>query len=242
MNPITATYTIVNLSSVVEILSITLSVIALTITIIGFFASLKFYRDGVQLQDNANKALVVLGEKTQHIQSQVGDMFSKTLDAAIGQRNQISENFDHINKQLEKSAKEIVDNAIKQVGVAGDKEKERLSEIVNKHMEPLRKKINATRESAQEIAMKFNISDFENNVLNTILSSKGNILKESELCQIFPMTENELAKNIRRLLHYGFISPAFNKKGELQYSVTNEGFEYNREHEKLCRTQYISFK
>jgi DNA anti-recombination protein RmuC len=153
MNPLTTPYTIVNLSSVVEILSITLSVIALTITIIGFFASLKFYRDGVQLQDNANKALVVLGEKTQHIQSQVGDMFSKTLDAAIGQRNQISESFDHINKQLEKSAKEIVDNAIKQVGIAGDNERVRLSEIVNKHMEPLRKKINATRESAEELTI-----------------------------------------------------------------------------------------
>src|SRR5882672_12676261 len=69
---------------VMEGLAITLSVVSLIITVVGFFASLKFYRDGVELQRAANEALTKLEEKIGFIQTQVGGMFDKTLEAAIG--------------------------------------------------------------------------------------------------------------------------------------------------------------
>lgn len=74
--------------SAIDIITIVLSLVALAITIIGFFASLKFYRDGSQMQSQAHDALSKIEEKTSTIQSQVGGMFDKTLNAALGITNQ----------------------------------------------------------------------------------------------------------------------------------------------------------
>ena len=79
--------------SLIDALAMVLAIVSLVITIVGFFASLKFYRDGVALQKSANDALTKLEEKTQFIQTQVGGMFDKTLDAAIGKREVLSANF-----------------------------------------------------------------------------------------------------------------------------------------------------
>jgi len=49
MDSTKAVHTIINLTTVIDILSITLAVVALLVTIIGFFASLKFYMEGVKL-------------------------------------------------------------------------------------------------------------------------------------------------------------------------------------------------
>ena len=74
-----------------EVLTIILSLVALIVTIIGFFASLKFYRDGVQMQNAATSALSRIEEKAAVIQTQVGGMFQQTLNAALGQPAKISE-------------------------------------------------------------------------------------------------------------------------------------------------------
>ena len=67
-----------------ETIAIVLSLVALIVTVIGFFASLKFYRDGVQMQTHAEKVLSKIEERANAIQSQVGGIFDKTLDAALG--------------------------------------------------------------------------------------------------------------------------------------------------------------
>lgn len=152
MEPTKAVYTIINLTTVIDVLSIILAILALIITIIGFFASLKFYREGVKLQDNANKALIQLVEKTQYIESQVGGMFNKTLDAAIGKQNQMSEEFERIHEQLDKTTKEIIDNAVIQIGTAGEKEREGIKKLVQEHMQPLREKIDTTMATAATMA------------------------------------------------------------------------------------------
>lgn len=68
----------------VEILAIVVSLVALVVTVIGFFASLKFYRDGVSMNTQANRTLAQIEEKAVSIQTQVGGIFDKTLDAALG--------------------------------------------------------------------------------------------------------------------------------------------------------------
>lgn len=75
--------------SPIDIITIVLSLVALAITIIGFFASLKFYRDGSEMQSQARDALSKIEEKTSTIQTQVGGMFDKTLNAALGISNQL---------------------------------------------------------------------------------------------------------------------------------------------------------
>jgi hypothetical protein len=137
--------------TVIEALSIILAIVSLIITVIGFFASLKFYRDGVQLQKLANDALIKLEEKTQTIQSQVGGMFERTLEAAIGGRNELSKNFEELNEQLEKAQARIIEESVKQVGAAGEKERTRLGKIVDSQLNVIRAKIETTRESAREV-------------------------------------------------------------------------------------------
>ena len=113
----------ISLSNLVNVIAIILSIVALFITIIGFFASLKFYRDGVKLQGVANDAMTMIKEKTEAIQSQVGGMFDKTLDAALNRSNQMSESFEEINAQMEQTSSSIVDAALKEIGTASKKEK-----------------------------------------------------------------------------------------------------------------------
>ena len=115
----TAAITTINLSQLVDILAIILSVVALIVTGFGFFASLWFYRDGVNLQKDANKALAKIEVMSSSIQSQVYGMFEKTLDAAIANKQQISTDFDAINKQLEKAKTEIVKQAQSEIGTMG---------------------------------------------------------------------------------------------------------------------------
>lgn len=136
-------------TSAIEVLAIILSVVSLIITTVGFFASLKFYRDGVQLQQLANDALTKLEEKTQFIQAQVGGMFQKTLDAAIA-KNELSVNLEDVNDQLEIAKKQIVDDALKQIDAAGENERKRLMEIVNTRIEPIKEKVETTKESAED--------------------------------------------------------------------------------------------
>lgn len=74
----------VNLDLIINLAAIILSVTAILLTIIGFFASLRFYRDGVELQSRVRELLSRVDEKVASVQSQVGGMFERTLDAVIG--------------------------------------------------------------------------------------------------------------------------------------------------------------
>lgn len=70
--------------SAIESIAIVLSLVALIVTIIGFFASLQFYRHGMELQGRADQVLAKIEERASAIQTQVGGVFDKTLDAALG--------------------------------------------------------------------------------------------------------------------------------------------------------------
>src|SRR5258705_12461948 len=125
----------------IDILAIILSIVSLVLAIVGFFASLKFYRDGVNLQQSANNALTKLEEKTQFIQAQVGGMFQQTLDAAIGKRELLSANFANLKIELEETKAKIVEESMAEIGAAGEQERQRISAVVDRQMEGLRQKV-----------------------------------------------------------------------------------------------------
>ncbi|MDQ1591705.1 MAG: hypothetical protein QOG71_2332 [Pyrinomonadaceae bacterium] len=132
----------------IDILAIILSIVSLVITVVGFFASLKFYRDGVELQNKANDALTKLSEKTDFIQTQVGGMFDKTLDAAIGKRMIVSENFEELSAQIEQTKNKLIEETVGQIGAAGEAERKRLSEIVDSQINLIQEKVDNARDSA----------------------------------------------------------------------------------------------
>lgn len=77
------TMQVVDLSLVIDLSTIVLSAVAIVLTVIGFFASLRFYRDGVELQSRVSELLSRVDERISSVQSQVGGMFERTLDAAL---------------------------------------------------------------------------------------------------------------------------------------------------------------
>lgn len=131
--------------------AIILSVVSLIVTVVGFFASLKFYRDGVELQQSANNALTKLEEKTQFIQAQVGGMFDKTLDAAIGKREILADQFEELNEQLEKTKTKLIEESIGRIGAAGEQERARLTSLVDDQISLIREKVKTTQESAKQV-------------------------------------------------------------------------------------------
>jgi peptidoglycan hydrolase CwlO-like protein len=105
--------------TLIDALAIILSIVSLIITAVGFFASLKFYRDGVELQAKANDALTKLEERTHFIQAQVSGMFDKTLDAAIGKREALAGTFKELTEQLESAKSRIIEESLSQIDAAG---------------------------------------------------------------------------------------------------------------------------
>lgn len=71
----------------IEITTLVLSLVALIVTVIGFFASLNFYRSGVEMNNQSRSALAKIEEKAASIHTQVDGMFNKTLDVALGRSN-----------------------------------------------------------------------------------------------------------------------------------------------------------
>ena len=132
----------------IEAVSIILSIVALVVTIIGFFASLKFYQSGVEQQKLTNETLAAVKEISRSIQNRVDGMFDKTLDAAIGRA---TEDFEALDEQLEDTTEAIIESAVEQVGEAGRKEREKLESVVGDQMRKLRERIDETRESAEEV-------------------------------------------------------------------------------------------
>ena len=174
----------------IHILAIVVSMVALTITVLGFFASLKFYRDGVQIQSLARDALARIEEKAASIHTQVGGMFDKTLEAAIG-RTKLDQNFDAVSQQLETTTRKIMDSALSQIGTAGDDQRKQLSETVNREINVLRRRIEKPRESAEELAESAEHAPIATG--STGVSSILNVLCEADQ----PLADSEIAERAR---------------------------------------------
>lgn len=164
------------MSEAINYIAMVLSVVSLVVTIVGFFASLKFYRDGVELQNKANDALTKIEEKTAFIQTQVGGMFDKTLDAAIGKREALSESFAQLSEQLERTKTKITEESVKQIGEAGEQERLRIKAVVDSQMEEIKQKVESARESAEQAAVTeydSSLTPWERRILQAIRENKG---------------------------------------------------------------------
>ncbi len=135
---------------ILNIVAIILSLVALSVTVLGFLASLKFYRDGMDLQAAANNALTMIGEKTGLIQSQVDGMFSKTLDAALGQPGKVSEDLESLYEQLG-IAHQTLGQMASEIEI-GEKERQRLKEVVEKEIKLIHDRVKDTQESIGELS------------------------------------------------------------------------------------------
>ena len=205
-----------------EGLAIVLSVVSLIITTVGFFASLKFYRDGVELQNAANRALTKLEEKTEFIQSQVGGMFDKTLDAAIGKREILADQFEELNEQLESTKKKLIEESIGQIGAAGEQERKRLSRIVDNQIALIREKVETTRESAEEVVQAESLPPLKSTIVSLLQNSPDGLTTHqiTESLQLLGLSQIGISRRLRELMHLGFVIRLGDGKYVLNTSTT----------------------
>ena len=134
-----------------ELLAIILSIVSVTVTVIGFFASLKFYRDGVELQQKANDVLTGLTEKTEAIRGQVTGMFDKTLEAAIRRETVVDASFDDVETQLEETKQSLIADVEQRIGEMGDQERQQIRHTLDERMKRVMEKLESARGSATDM-------------------------------------------------------------------------------------------
>jgi hypothetical protein len=65
---------------------------------------------------------------------------------------ELSTNFQEINEQLEVAKNKIVDEALKEIGEAGQTERTKLAEVVRRQIELVREKVETTRDSVENLS------------------------------------------------------------------------------------------
>jgi DNA-binding transcriptional ArsR family regulator len=192
----------------IDIVSLVLSLVALSVTVIGFFASLYFFKEGVVLQRLASDALVKLEEKTQFIQTQVGGMFERTLDAAISRRELVVDSFAELHEDLERTRKGIVEESIKQIGAASEQERARFTQIVDEQIEGLRKTVETTQESVESLAsdeLQIPTSSLMRVVVSLLAKEEGE-LSATEIAERLKKDYLSVIDALRKLTDLGLLT------------------------------------
>lgn len=218
----------IDLGNILAIVSLILGLIALIITIVGFFASLKFYRDGVSLQDSANKALAKIEEKTSSIQTQIGGMFDKTLDAAIKNNKGVlvSQDFDDISDQLENVKGNLIKKISDEISSIGAEEKSQMKQLFEEQFRIITDQVNISQENTEDLFQQSEneslpVTQFQLKILNTLRNSEDK-LTVSEISEkvgvSVPVVSRDLIRLKRKRLIYETSEGPNNK-----YSIANFG-------------------
>lgn len=135
----------------VEAVAMILSVVALAVTVLGFFASLRFYRDGTDMQQAAFRALATIEEKANSIQHHVGGMFERTLDAAISKNDELSNQYRDLRQQLEATTTTLLEEATSQIDAKSQAGRDRIASTIQAEMAKVGAKIDETQEAAEDL-------------------------------------------------------------------------------------------
>jgi hypothetical protein len=217
-----------------EIAAIILSIVSFIVTVLGFFASLRFYRDGVELQKAANDALTRITEKTDAIQSQVGGMFDKTLNAALGQRYELSASFEELDKQVTEAKEALLNEVRGQIGEVGEQQQQRVKQIVEEQIRLLQEKVESTRESAEEIAKSSlkqhpDVLPLDIGILKALASTDSplNLRELGRYLELYNLSLKNisLTRQMKKLSRAGFIIP-ITQGEEVKYFLTVLGKEF----------------
>lgn len=218
----------VDFGNLLAIVSLILGIVALVITILGFFASLKFYVNGMKLQEKSNKAMNILEEKTSTIQNQLGGMFDKTLEAALGngKGNLVSRDFDDINDQLEKTKNNLIKQVASDITSIGDAERKKLEEILTEQFKLIEDQVNVSQENAEDLLNQPDsesspITQSQLKILNALRTSNKALLGQ-ELAELLNVNYQVLKRDIDRLKRKNLITETSHGE-QKKYSLADLG-------------------
>jgi hypothetical protein len=126
---------------------------------------------------------------------------------AIRGANNLSLNLDEVQTQLEIAKTQIIDDAIKQIGIAGENQRTRLEEIVNLRIEPIQERVETTRESAESVAYLDARNMSIRQKILALLSLEQRAMSQQEIFNRIGSgsTRNHLGRRLRDLIDEGFI-------------------------------------
>lgn len=226
----------ISLADLIGLASLILSVVALVVTIIGFFASLKFYKDGVALQDSATKALAKIEEKTNTIGQQMTGMFDKTLDAAINNKgNQITQDFEDTTEQIEKASRVVIEKITNDLNNVGAGEKDKLKKFIEEQFKTISEQVNVTQENATDLVTSSDnefvaISQFQARILETLRNSPAGMTIE-KISESVGFSSEVVEKSLNRLVLKRLVKNDNNlfsineKKEKSDLSIIDKAFE-----------------
>ncbi len=199
--------------------AIILSLVALALTAFGVYASFHFYTRGTNLQKATENTLNI-------IQMQVNKIFDRTLDAAIGQKQNLNVSFEDLERQLETAKDTLLNEVLNEIDEAGDQQQHRLKTTVENQMKLLHKKMEVARESAVEIADESlrlqRISQAEQDILN-VLSNTDQALSHEEVRQQLKASKSPAASDpdlhsyLQALKNQGLIECPETSDGAIKY-------------------------
>ncbi len=135
----------------------------------------------------------------------------------------LSINLDEVQQQLEQAKTQIIDDAVKQIGIASENERARLVHIVNSRINPVQERVESTRESAEDVAQESFITDIPKGTrlwkLFEILSEGRSISGQELVDRVgFPSSE-ALYVHIARLRRKGLNIATVREDGALRYRL-----------------------
>jgi len=120
----------------------------------------------------------------------------------------LSADFDTLSKLLETAKEQIVNQVAKEVGTR-DVERKRLSQEIAQHVELIRQQLEATRQSAKELASEATAEVFPRSRLQTdilsLLSSQDRMVSLEEIAAHCKMSNAATQRALDRLEQQGFI-------------------------------------
>ncbi len=196
----------ISIADLIGLASLILSVVALVVTIIGFFASLKFYKDGIALQDSATKALAKIEEKTNTLGMQMTGMFDKTLDAAINNKgSQITQDFEDTTEQIEKASRVVIEKITNDLNNVGAGEKDKLKKFIEEQFKTISEQVNVAQENATDLVTSSDnefvaVSQFQARILESMRSARKAMTIE-KISESVGFSAEIVEKSLNRLLH-----------------------------------------
>lgn len=146
----------------IDVIAIVLAVVALFVTVVGFFASLRFYREGMEASRLANEVMAKVGEKTETISDQVGGLFRKTLKAALGKRSHLDESLASLNQQISDTNARLVRLAEQSMRSEDDDRKREFIDLINKELEAVSERVKSTQKSVEGMTYSSRVLDYCN--------------------------------------------------------------------------------
>jgi hypothetical protein len=180
-----------------DIFSIILSVSSTAISVIAFFAAVYFFRHSVDLQKSSDNAINNMSEITRTIKSQIEQLFSKTLDAAIDNQSHFHELFMSINESLDKAGRQIEMTTKPILAIKSENPEDRNA------IESVENALETAKSSVKDAQMSANVI-FQRPATRRLTSSTTDTLKSQIAMEI---RSSELGKTLEEISNHVNLPP-----------------------------------